>query len=91
VKKEVIHDKHWPDLHIHFEALLNTSFPIHVFCPRLALAMHLQFQLCSKAGLADHDNYHEFCRLLGRFRVNYQVDLCAVFSSFCGLSTGLYF
>lgn len=24
-------------------------------------------------GLADHDNYHEFCRLLGRFRVNYQV------------------
>ncbi|KAA8519253.1 hypothetical protein F0562_013509 [Nyssa sinensis] len=24
-------------------------------------------------GLADHDNYHEYCRLLGRFRVNYQV------------------
>ncbi|KAF7116640.1 hypothetical protein RHSIM_RhsimUnG0020700 [Rhododendron simsii] len=23
-------------------------------------------------GLADHDNYHEFCRLLGRFKVNYQ-------------------
>ena len=34
------------------------------------------------AGLADHDNYHEFCRLLGRFRVNYQVDLCVVFSPF---------
>lgn len=32
-----------------------------------------------KAGLADHDNYHEFCRLLGRFRVNYQVVLCIVF------------
>ncbi|CAL5431401.1 unnamed protein product [Camellia sinensis] len=25
-----------------------------------------------KGGLADHDNYHEFCRLLGRFKVNYQ-------------------
>ncbi|KAK4380187.1 hypothetical protein RND71_002049 [Anisodus tanguticus] len=23
-------------------------------------------------GLAHHDNYHEFCRLLGRFKVNYQ-------------------
>lgn len=27
-------------------------------------------------GLADHDNYHEFCRLLGRFKVNYQVLRC---------------
>ncbi|XP_071721383.1 uncharacterized protein [Rutidosis leptorrhynchoides] len=27
-------------------------------------------------GLADHSNYHEFCRLLRRFRVNYQV-ICA--------------
>ncbi|KAE9465807.1 hypothetical protein C3L33_02287, partial [Rhododendron williamsianum] len=26
------------------------------------------------AGLADHDNYHEFCRLLGRFKVNYQLS-----------------
>ncbi|CAK8571100.1 unnamed protein product [Lathyrus sativus] len=25
-------------------------------------------------GLADHDNYHAFCRLLGRFKVNYQVS-----------------
>ncbi|KAB2595440.1 exportin-7-like [Pyrus ussuriensis x Pyrus communis] len=25
-------------------------------------------------GLADHDNYHEYCRLLGRFRVNYQLS-----------------
>ncbi|CBI40647.3 hypothetical protein AAG906_015204 [Vitis piasezkii] len=25
-------------------------------------------------GLVDHDNYHEFCRLLGRFRVNYQLS-----------------
>ncbi|XP_050938096.1 uncharacterized protein LOC103488430 isoform X1 [Cucumis melo] len=24
-------------------------------------------------GLVDHDNYHEYCRLLGRFRVNYQL------------------
>lgn len=25
-------------------------------------------------GLAQHDNYHEFCRLLGRFRLNYQLS-----------------
>ncbi|KAK1281191.1 hypothetical protein QJS04_geneDACA015059 [Acorus gramineus] len=25
-------------------------------------------------GLADHKNYHEFCRLLGRFKVNYQLS-----------------
>ncbi|XP_038886031.1 exportin-7 isoform X4 [Benincasa hispida] len=25
-------------------------------------------------GLVDHDNYHEYCRLLGRFRVNYQLS-----------------
>ncbi|XP_020249688.1 LOW QUALITY PROTEIN: exportin-7 [Asparagus officinalis] len=25
-------------------------------------------------GLVDHDNYHEFCRLLGRFKVNYQLS-----------------
>ncbi|RAL51924.1 hypothetical protein DM860_010642 [Cuscuta australis] len=25
-------------------------------------------------GLTDHDNYHEFCRLLGRFKVNYQLQ-----------------
>lgn len=25
-------------------------------------------------GLSDHDNYHEYCRLLGRFRVNYQLS-----------------
>lgn len=30
-ERSYIHDKHWPDLHIHFEALLNTLFPIHVF------------------------------------------------------------
>lgn len=29
-----------------------------------------------ESGLADHDNYHEYCRLLGRFRVNYQVFVC---------------
>ncbi|KAK6228500.1 hypothetical protein SCA6_000840 [Theobroma cacao] len=31
--------------------------------------------LQSGQGLADHDNYHEYCRLLGRFRVNYQVTM----------------
>ncbi|XP_010694655.2 uncharacterized protein LOC104907423 isoform X1 [Beta vulgaris subsp. vulgaris] len=30
--------------------------------------------LQSGHGLAQHDNYHEFCRLLGRFRVNYQLS-----------------
>ncbi|XP_015631473.1 uncharacterized protein [Oryza sativa Japonica Group] len=25
-------------------------------------------------GLADHGNYHEFCRLLGRFKVNFQLS-----------------
>ncbi|KAF6163853.1 hypothetical protein GIB67_024708 [Kingdonia uniflora] len=25
-------------------------------------------------GLADHDNYHEYCRLLGRFKVNFQLS-----------------
>ncbi|XP_010558032.1 PREDICTED: exportin-7-like isoform X2 [Tarenaya hassleriana] len=25
-------------------------------------------------GLADHDNYHVFCRLLGRFRLNFQLS-----------------
>lgn len=35
-----------------------------------------------KLGLADHDNYHEFCRLLGRFRVNYQVFLLTIFVVF---------
>eukprot|EP00798_Chlamydomonas_sp_ICE-L_P019293 gene19293-25939_t len=30
-------------------------------------------------GLADHDNYHEFCRLLGRLKTNYQLsELVAV-------------
>ncbi|KAL6753879.1 armadillo-type protein [Haematococcus lacustris] len=32
-----------------------------------------------QAGLADHDNYHEFCRLLGRLKTNYQLsELVAV-------------
>ncbi|RAL45197.1 hypothetical protein DM860_014607 [Cuscuta australis] len=25
-------------------------------------------------GLSDHENYHEFCRLLGRFRISYQLS-----------------
>ncbi|KAL0380079.1 UNVERIFIED_CONTAM: Exportin-7-A [Sesamum angustifolium] len=39
-------------------------------------------------GLADHDNYHEFCRLLGRFRVNYQ-QLYARLSDLIGLNDHL--
>ncbi|KAM4091517.1 hypothetical protein ACJW30_09G141900 [Castanea mollissima] len=30
--------------------------------------------LQSGIGLADHDNYHAFCRLLGRLKVNYQLS-----------------
>ncbi|XP_021857908.1 uncharacterized protein [Spinacia oleracea] len=30
--------------------------------------------LQSGHGLVQHENYHEFCRLLGRFRVNYQLS-----------------
>lgn len=45
------------------------------------------FNLKLFLGLADHDNYHEFCRLLGRFKVNYQVLYISfffrVFISFC--------
>ncbi|WOG98164.1 hypothetical protein DCAR_0417505 [Daucus carota subsp. sativus] len=32
-------------------------------------------------GLADHGNYHEFCRLLGRFKINY--DLSEIVSTDC--------
>lgn len=28
----------------------------------------------SLAGLSDHDNYHEFCKLLGRLKTNYQLS-----------------
>ncbi|GAX79235.1 hypothetical protein CEUSTIGMA_g6675.t1 [Chlamydomonas eustigma] len=35
--------------------------------------------LRSKQGLAEHDNYHELCRLLGRLKTNYQLaELVAV-------------
>lgn len=30
--------------------------------------------LRTKQGLAEHDNYHEFCRLLGRLKTNYQLS-----------------
>ena len=36
-----------------------------------------------EAGLADHDNYHAFCRLLGRFKVNYQVTLTICSLNIC--------
>lgn len=28
----------------------------------------------TKRGLAEHENYHEFCRLLGRLKTNYQLS-----------------
>nr|XP_016452638.1 PREDICTED: uncharacterized protein LOC107777166 isoform X2 [Nicotiana tabacum] len=31
--------------------------------------------ILAKSGLAHHDNYHEFCRLLGCFKVNYQAGI----------------
>ena len=27
-----------------------------------------------QVGLSEHDNYHEFCRLLGRLKTNYQLS-----------------
>ena len=30
--------------------------------------------LASKRGLSEHANYHEFCRLLGRLKTNYQLS-----------------
>lgn len=30
--------------------------------------------LRSQQGLGDHVNYHEFCRLLGRLKTNYQLS-----------------
>ena len=30
--------------------------------------------LSTQRGLAEHDNYHEFCRLLGRLKANYQLS-----------------
>lgn len=33
----------------------------------------MEFSSLSETGLTLHDNYHEFCRLLGRFKVNFQV------------------
>ena len=30
--------------------------------------------LRSRQGLAEHANYHEFCRLLGRLKTNYQLS-----------------
>lgn len=30
--------------------------------------------LAAKRGLGEHSNYHEFCRLLGRLKTNYQLS-----------------
>lgn len=42
-----------------------------------------------ESGLADHDNYHEYCRLLGRFRVNYQVFIYILKPAWLWISEGL--
>ncbi|KAK9167390.1 hypothetical protein Scep_002581 [Stephania cephalantha] len=39
-----------------------------IFFDYYAIAKHP----ISKEGLLDHDNYHEYCSLLGRFKANYQ-------------------
>ena len=35
-------------------------------------------------GLSDHDNYHVFCRLLARFKSNFQVSLLQYLFAFDG-------
>lgn len=44
--------------------------------------------LASERGLSEHANYHEFCRLLGRLKTNYQlselVRACVCFECACG-------
>lgn len=56
--------------------------------PPLRSADHPRFRLCcagrlvngtrdllrQQSGLAHHANYHEFCRLLGRLKANYQLS-----------------
>lgn len=39
-------------------------------------------------GLAEHANYHEFCRLLGRLKTNYQLSELVTFFSKCYLPSG---
>lgn len=43
----------------------------------LNISRHMQGSLeimTNRAGLEDHDNYHQFCRWLARLKVNYQLD-----------------
>lgn len=47
--------------------------------------LKLQFKCLNISGLSDHDNYHECCRLLGRFKVNYQVYFFSCFRLSCFL------
>lgn len=63
----------------------SLSFLIHFeFFFWCFLFFFLSFTICIwSTGLADHDNYHEYCRLLGRFRVNYQVIVSWVFMLDC--------
>jgi len=39
--------------------------------------------LRTQQGLADHANYHEFCRLLGRLKTNYQLSELVWFRPAC--------
>jgi hypothetical protein len=60
--------------HIFFGFVLSTVPSVLGFLdgkPYLDGRSEIGFNL--HTGLADHDNYHEYCRLLGRFKVNYQV------------------
>lgn len=37
-------------------------------------ATHIQYTHTQPQGLGEHSNYHEFCRLLGRLKTNYQLS-----------------
>ena len=37
--------------------------------------------LRTKHGLSEHENYHEFCRLLGRLKTNYQLSELVILSN----------
>ena len=38
--------------------------------------------LKQQKGLAEHSNYHEFCRMLGRLKTNYQLSELVRFTFF---------
>ena len=47
---------------------------LHPAPPRRRLVNGTRDLLRAQAGLAHHANYHEFCRLLGRLKANYQLS-----------------